>query len=686
MNAPILGATNYSNMGSLLHSNLGPSVLRDGIAEYAVTIDSAHRDVKRYPNPWKYQVVFDPRNENYDMRPRVDANGVQLTSDNPPQPVVDQVRVDHPGPVIREPLKRVKWIRLDGVHFPRSRQLDPRALQSQSSGPANARLDTENALLDGDRFTILTIPELVQGTNAPCRYGTSEKLSQALSVLVDSYAVNSSWTISEGAAPLITFKEARDIQRLTIEFSDSAGKPIIDPKITSCNICRDKPRYNEEEGQRVRTGAYITDIGSGKTTANWVGNIQVRNAYGLILITGTITAGPLTGIVDVRIDPSKRISGSFCGRSFNTSLVHQDWHNGTNSGVLETETISYRGSLSGAISGVLRMGLDGIDWWTHINTNSALNVTSTGITGIIWSQYNLVGKADDASVHNILIDDGALVLTGHQKEGRTTATATRSWDTAATLGNYGLGTVAPHIGAYSSVLTATNLTANLETGVGANAESITVSGTPSVQQIAGKFNNLDVSGEWNTNIGDTRIFSTTGSKHFVSAWMSTGYRNHIRVQGWFTLAAGGDIYVCATIEPGTGVVGVYIYNGVPGVFTGSLAGDRVVGSFENRTGSAGTFNIGWTSGRIVFDDGSQHVWNGSNGALTTVPESTIDNLSVSHGVGHLTTTGFASGMAFWDPSACSCQIHPLDPRIQNTIFMTVGVAEQDIPLQNPYQV
>ena len=49
-----------SNPGTLWHNNMGKNVLDEHIVEYKVMIDSADRDITKYPNPYNYKVVFNP--------------------------------------------------------------------------------------------------------------------------------------------------------------------------------------------------------------------------------------------------------------------------------------------------------------------------------------------------------------------------------------------------------------------------------------------------------------------------------------------------------------------------------------------------------------------------------------------------------------------------------------------------
>ena len=84
----ILPKMDYSNPGTLIHNNVGSSVLHEAINEYRVYVDSVDRDATSQPNPFSYHVSLRPTSGQY-------------------------------GPYISKDFNRVKYVRIDSITLPK---------------------------------------------------------------------------------------------------------------------------------------------------------------------------------------------------------------------------------------------------------------------------------------------------------------------------------------------------------------------------------------------------------------------------------------------------------------------------------------------------------------------------------------------------------------------------------------
>lgn len=90
----------FINQGNLLHNNLQNILLHEEIREYTVMIDSKDRNYQVYPNPFSYDVIFDPLHKTREI-----INGKTITYEDP-------------TPVINEKFTNVRYIKLETAILP----------------------------------------------------------------------------------------------------------------------------------------------------------------------------------------------------------------------------------------------------------------------------------------------------------------------------------------------------------------------------------------------------------------------------------------------------------------------------------------------------------------------------------------------------------------------------------------
>ena len=90
----------FNNYGNLMHNNLDKNILNEEIREYSVMIDSKDRNYQIYPDPFTYEVRFNPL-----PKKREKING-------------KTVIYEDPNPTINDNFTNVKYIKLETIILP----------------------------------------------------------------------------------------------------------------------------------------------------------------------------------------------------------------------------------------------------------------------------------------------------------------------------------------------------------------------------------------------------------------------------------------------------------------------------------------------------------------------------------------------------------------------------------------
>ena len=155
---PLIERMDYTNKNNLIHNNVGHKVLDEHIVEYRINIDSLDRDIRIYPNPFKFTVKFNPpaggtvRHSNIKQGKHI-SRRERFTG--PPQPHINKE------------FKNVKYIKLDNIILPQR---------------AKIIKDNDKFILDptsnltNDRFVMLVIDEINPHTRTYCTYDGGERI------------------------------------------------------------------------------------------------------------------------------------------------------------------------------------------------------------------------------------------------------------------------------------------------------------------------------------------------------------------------------------------------------------------------------------------------------------------------------------------------------------------------------
>lgn len=218
---------NFLNDGRLLHNNLYPDILKEEIVEHTVMIDSKDRNYEVYPNPFCYDVIFNPIPTT-----RRGANG-------------NNVIYEDPTPTINIGFENVRYIKLETAILPyynricRKRrvleELDERGLEQCVT---DTSIDVYNPLTE-NLYTVLVIEEY-QDVNYR---STNDVLSDSFCTLYYDHKINDSHfrTCTQHAAKVFPPDQLGRINKFRIRFLDPYGCQLnvkhLDPCIKSGMTC-----------------------------------------------------------------------------------------------------------------------------------------------------------------------------------------------------------------------------------------------------------------------------------------------------------------------------------------------------------------------------------------------------------------------------------------------------------------
>lgn len=216
---PILFSTNFAKQIPLLHENIPDNVLRPIIKEFTIVLDSIDRDVEKYPNPFEYTVNIGPLVQQRITEYLRDSKGDVIRDGITGNFLTTDVIVPTPGPIIKNQISWLKYIRVIQGILPRSHG----AIE-----------------LDKDRNTQVHIKELT-GQIGPYKFSTNDELSDTAAILSDYNILNENFFLALNAGSAVYYDETiRELKRLTISFKDSFGKQLSYPYLKSCACCNKK--------------------------------------------------------------------------------------------------------------------------------------------------------------------------------------------------------------------------------------------------------------------------------------------------------------------------------------------------------------------------------------------------------------------------------------------------------------
>lgn len=213
---------NFQNQNNILHNNLNSILLNEEIREYSVMIDSKDRNYQIYPDPFNYEVKFNPLPKS-----REKVNGKYVT-------------YEEPAPIINTNFTHVRYIKLEEVLLPiynRVRVMD--VANDDGELESKLQVDTYKPLTD-NLYVLLSLGGEYTDENYK---STNDVLSDSFATVYYDCKVNNTHYFGYMSNGIKIFPQDQlaKIDKLKINFMDPYGMPLkcthVDKRIKSNMIC-----------------------------------------------------------------------------------------------------------------------------------------------------------------------------------------------------------------------------------------------------------------------------------------------------------------------------------------------------------------------------------------------------------------------------------------------------------------
>ena len=196
---PIIEKLDFTNKNDILYNNIGANTLDEHVVEYRILIDSVDRDIKYYPNPFKYVVKFDP----------VPTTAIRTKRDG-------YVKYDGaPTPHINRSFENIKYIKLENVILPQH---------------GNIKCKHGEYIFDPDSLIITNMYNslIISELNNERIYTTAEEKQVPFAIFVPDKIIGLTYYAGTPYFGSKIYKNSLlgNITQLHIEFADNSGKPL----------------------------------------------------------------------------------------------------------------------------------------------------------------------------------------------------------------------------------------------------------------------------------------------------------------------------------------------------------------------------------------------------------------------------------------------------------------------------
>jgi hypothetical protein len=239
--APILSTVDFINQIPLIHNNIPNNVLRSKIKEFTMILDSTDRDVVLYPNPFEYRVSIGPQVQQRIINYVRNSSGDAIMDPITRNPVTQESVISTPGPVVKDKVVWIKYIRVDHAILPRAYTMNLKSLENNVLDHTSIFHNVGMNVLDEDRCVQVHISEIEGKLNnqiGPCHYSTNDSLTNSAAILFDNIPINKKFYFSTNKGSGTEYDESlRELHTLTISFKDSCGMQLRYPFLSSCKCC-----------------------------------------------------------------------------------------------------------------------------------------------------------------------------------------------------------------------------------------------------------------------------------------------------------------------------------------------------------------------------------------------------------------------------------------------------------------
>lgn len=210
---------NFINQNNLIHNNLNNILLNEEIREYSVMIDSKDRNYQVYPDPFSYEVKFNPLPGSIEK-----TNGRKIFH-------------QEPNPIINDSFTNVRYIKLEDVILPYFNKVKTINKKVDDELVKIWKIDTLNPITE-NLYTVLSI-----GEYKDINYrSTNDILSDSFATIYFDNRVNDTHFkgYTKNGIKIFPQDQLARIDKLRIEFMDPYGK------LLNCNHINKKIKSNLE--------------------------------------------------------------------------------------------------------------------------------------------------------------------------------------------------------------------------------------------------------------------------------------------------------------------------------------------------------------------------------------------------------------------------------------------------------
>lgn len=204
----------FVNDNQLLHNNINKNVINEEIREYSIIIDSKDRNYQVYPDPFSYEVKFNPLPKTREL-----VNG-------------KYVSFEEPNPIINDNIKNVRYIKLQEIILPIYNKItfihnnNQDDSTEESNGELNGewRVDVTKPLTD-NMYVVLSLGDNYHDDNYLC---TNDVLSNSFATVYYDSKLNDThyFGFTSNGIKFFPPDQLAKIDKFKISFVDPYGNPI----------------------------------------------------------------------------------------------------------------------------------------------------------------------------------------------------------------------------------------------------------------------------------------------------------------------------------------------------------------------------------------------------------------------------------------------------------------------------
>lgn len=224
----------FTNRNDLMHNNLQNILLNEEIREYSVMIDSKDRNYQVYPDPFNYEVRFNPlptsREREY---------GKTIT-------------YEEPAPVINDNFVNVRYIKFEVALLPYYTHIRKYKERNEDGDIVDVWKVDKDRMLSENFYTVLSLGSDYRDVNYR---STNDVLADSFAVIYYDCNMSKSHFMgySENGVKIFPQDQLAKINKLKISFMDPYGNPLTCPhlnkKIKSNMICTCEDPNGDEDNE-----------------------------------------------------------------------------------------------------------------------------------------------------------------------------------------------------------------------------------------------------------------------------------------------------------------------------------------------------------------------------------------------------------------------------------------------------